>query len=82
VKKEEHRNQKPSPLGLDTRVYTAGIRSSNLLEPTFFSQLDASIMVDDEHQQDDRLHNKLHKSANESSEESEGESADYLITQT
>ena len=39
-------------------------------------------MVDDEHQQDDRLHNKLHKSANESSEESEGESADYLITQT
>ncbi len=42
-------------------------------------------MADDEHQQDDHLHNKLHKSAEESSEESggsEGYPADYLITQT
>ncbi len=43
VKKEVQRNQKTSPLALNPRLYTAGIRSSNLLEPICFCKLVKSV---------------------------------------
>ncbi|MGB7902323.1 MAG: hypothetical protein WCG09_07785 [Halobacteriota archaeon] len=38
----------------------AEVAGSNPAEPTFFSQLDANIMADDEHDEDKKLHNQLH----------------------
>jgi hypothetical protein len=41
------------------RLYTAGIRSSNLLEPTSIFDSEAGIVPDDEHDEDEKLHNSI-----------------------
>jgi hypothetical protein len=43
----------------DPRIYTAGIRSSNLLEPTSIFDSEAGIVPDDEHDEDEKLHNSI-----------------------
>ncbi len=59
----------------------AEVAGSNPAEPTFFCQMDARAMPDDEYQQDDHLHNKLHnidKEAPEQNKDDDDQPSSFL----